>query len=268
MFAEVTHASRPGSGRPNEDLVIAGPSWIVVLDGATAAPGVDSGCVHDVPWLVARLGSALAAGLTAGRLPPRVAGGERLVDGGDGTPLAGILEAAIEATMAAHFGTCDLGNPDSPSTTVAMVRSVRGRVEYLVLGDSPVVFALADGGVRVVSDDRLEGLPGGRPYTVELVRRMRNAPGGFWVAGSRSEAARQGVCGAVAGARGVAVLTDGVSRLVEWYGWGWGDVVAALEGQGPEAVIRAVRELERSRGPQRGKRHDDATVAWGRVGQD
>ncbi|MGW0203123.1 hypothetical protein [Nonomuraea sp. NPDC003201] len=30
MFAEVACASRPGSGRPNEDLVIAGPSWIVV----------------------------------------------------------------------------------------------------------------------------------------------------------------------------------------------------------------------------------------------
>ncbi|MEQ4722625.1 protein phosphatase 2C domain-containing protein [Nonomuraea sp. B19D2] len=251
MFAEVTHASRPGSGRPNEDLVIAGPSWIVVLDGATAAAEVDSGCVHDVPWLVARLGGALAAGLSQSR-----------------TPLAGILEAAIEATVAAHSGTCDLGNPDSPSTTVAMVRSVRGRVEYLVLGDSPVVFALADGGVRVASDDRLEGLPGGRPYTVELVRRMRNAPGGFWVAGSRPEAARQGVCGAVADVRGVGVLTDGVSRLVEWYGWSWRDVVAVLEGQGPEAVIRAVRELERSRGPLRDKRHDDATAAWGRVRQD
>ncbi|MEV1178778.1 protein phosphatase 2C domain-containing protein [Nonomuraea sp. NPDC049784] len=253
MFAEVTYASRPGSERPNEDLVIAGPSWIVVLDGATAAAGVDSGCVHDVPWLVARLGSALAAGLVADR--PE-------------TSLTGMLEAAIETTMAAHSGTCDLDNPDSPSATVAMVRDVRGRVEYLVLGDSPVVFKPAGGGVKVVSDDRLEGLPGGRPYTVELVRRMRNAPGGFWVAGSRPEAARQGMCGAVADVRGVGVLTDGVARLVEWYGWSWGDLVTALEGEGPEAVIRAVRELERTRGPVRGKRHDDATVAWGRVGQD
>ncbi|MEV4573515.1 protein phosphatase 2C domain-containing protein [Nonomuraea jabiensis] len=250
MFAKVTWASRPGSGRPNEDLVLAGPSWIVVLDGATAVPGVAGGCAHDVPWLVGRLGDALAAGLGADH----------------DRPLAEILEAAIETTMAAHSGTCDLDDPDSPSSTVAMVRAGRNGVEYLVLGDSPVVFSMAGGGVRVVSDDRVEGLPGGRPYTVELVRRMRNVPGGFWVAGSRPEAARQGLCGVVADARGVGVLTDGVSRLVEWYGWSWRDLVTALDGQGPEAVIAAVRELERRRGPVRGKRHDDATAAWTRVG--
>lgn len=249
MFAEITYATRPGSERPNEDLVIAGPSWIVVLDGATAAAGVDSGCVHDVAWLVGRLGGALASGLAA--------------DGG--ASLAEILESAIEATGAAHSGTCDLGNPDSPSATVAMVR-VRGRVEYLVLGDSPVVFSLAGGGVRVVDDNRLERLPGGRPYTVELVRRMRNAPGGFWVAGARPEAARESVTGAVDGVRGVGVFTDGVARLVEWYGWSWEEVLELLEGGGPEAVIGAVRELEAGRGPIRGKRHDDATAAWGRVG--
>ncbi|TMR13565.1 hypothetical protein ETD86_30600, partial [Nonomuraea turkmeniaca] len=79
MFAEVTYATCPGSAEPNEDLVIAGPSWIIVLDGATAAAGVDSGCVHDVPWLVARLGGALAARLTVG----------------DDTPLARVLEGAI-----------------------------------------------------------------------------------------------------------------------------------------------------------------------------
>ncbi|MGW6505380.1 protein phosphatase 2C domain-containing protein, partial [Nonomuraea angiospora] len=152
MFAEVAWASRPGSGRPNEDLVLAGPSWIVVLDGATAVPGAAGGCAHDVPWLVRRLGDALAAGLGADR----------------DAPLAGILEAAIATTVAAHSGTCDLDDPDSPSSTVAMVRAGRNGVEYLVLGDSPVVFSLADGGVRAVSDGRVEALPGGRPYTVEL----------------------------------------------------------------------------------------------------
>ncbi|MFG1707325.1 protein phosphatase 2C domain-containing protein [Nonomuraea sp. M3C6] len=251
MFAEVTYASRAGSARPNEDLVVAGPSWIVVLDGATAAAGVDSGCVHDVAWLVGRLGGALASALAAEC---------------DGT-LARILEAAIEETMAAHSGTCDLGNPDSPSSTVAMVRGGRNGVEYLVLGDSPVALSMVGGGVRVVSDERVEGLPGGRPYTVELVRRMRNAPGGFWVAGARPEAARHAVCGAVdvGEVRGAGVVTDGVARLVEWYGWSWGDVLAALETGGPGALIEAVRELEVSRGPVRGKRHDDATAAWLRV---
>jgi hypothetical protein len=238
MFAEIVYATRPGSERPNEDLVIAGPSWIVVLDGATAAAGVDSGCVHGVAWLVARLGGALADGLCAGD---------------DASP-AEILEAAIERTRSAHGGACDLANPDSPSSTVAMVRSVRGRLEYLVLGDSPVVFALAGGGVRVVSDDRLERPPAGRPYSVELVRRMRCAPGGFWVAGARPEAAGHGVGGAVDAreVRGAGVFTDGAARLVEWYGWSWDDVLTVLTGQGPGALIGAVRELERSRRPVRG----------------
>ncbi|MEO3868162.1 protein phosphatase 2C domain-containing protein [Nonomuraea sp. B12E4] len=251
MFAEVAHASRAGSERPNEDLVIAGPSWAVVLDGATAAPGVDSGCAHEVAWLVGRLGGALAARLAAGHA---------------GT-LAGLLEQAIEEVCAAHRGTCDLRNPDSPSSTVAMVRGARGRVEYLVLGDSPVAFLRADGRVEVACDERLERLPGGRPYSVELVRRLRNAPGGFWVAGALPAAARQAVCGSVAarGVRGVGVFTDGVGRLVDWYGWSWGDVLAAVESEGPGAVLGAVRELEIARGPVRGKRHDDASAAWLRL---
>ncbi|TDD23012.1 protein phosphatase 2C domain-containing protein [Nonomuraea diastatica] len=248
MFTEVTYATSAGSRRRNEDLVIAGPSWIVVLDGATAAAGVDSGCAHDVPWLVARLGGALAVRLATGR----------------GDTLAAILESSIEELAAAHGGGCDLGNPDSPSSTVAMARADRGRVDYLVLGDSPVVCSLADGGVLAVVDDRLERLPGGRPYSLELVRRMRNAPGGFWVAGARPEAARESVCGEVAAA-GVAVLTDGVARLVDWYGWSWADVPAALAARGPAALVAAVRELESARGPVSGKPHDDATVAWGRL---
>ncbi|SDI36060.1 protein phosphatase 2C domain-containing protein [Nonomuraea jiangxiensis] len=251
MFAEVTHSSRAGSERPNEDLVLAGPSWAVVLDGATAAPGVDSGCAHDVAWLVGRLGSALAAGLAAGH---------------NGS-LAGLLEQAVEEVCATHRGTCDLRNPDSPSSTVAMVRGARGRVEYLVLGDSPVAFLRADGRAEVVSDERLDRLPGGRPYSVELVRRLRNARGGFWVAGALPEAARQAVCGSVAAhdLRGVGVFTDGATRLVDWYGWSWGDLLAAMESSGPAAVLGAVRELEAARGPVRGKRHDDATAAWLRL---
>ncbi|UBU17767.1 protein phosphatase 2C domain-containing protein [Nonomuraea gerenzanensis] len=250
MFAEITYATRPGSRRPNEDLVVAGPSWIVVLDGATAAPGVDGGCAHDVAWLVGRLGGALAARLARD----------------DAAPLAEVLESAIEETRAAHSGACDLGNPDSPSATVAMVR-VGGRVEYLVLGDSTVVLSQVGGQAVAVSDDRLERLPGGRPYSLELVRRMRNAPGGFWVAGARPEAARHSVTGtADAGeVRGVGVFTDGVARLSEWYGWSWESVLDVLDCRGAEAVIAAVRELEATRGPVRGKRHDDATAAWGRL---
>ncbi|MCK2219302.1 protein phosphatase 2C domain-containing protein [Actinomadura sp. ATCC 31491] len=254
MFAEVSCASAPGSaGRPNEDLVIAGPSWAVVLDGATAPAGVDSGCAHDVPWLVARLGGALAARLSAG---PRT-----------GTPLTGVLEEAIAATMGAHGSGCDLGNPDSPSATVALARVAGGRLEYLVLGDSPVLLATAGGGVRVVADDRLERLPGGRPYSLELVRSLRNTPEGFWVAAARPEAARQAVTGSVPlrELRAAGLCTDGVTRLVDRYGWSWDTLAAELESRGPRAVIDEVRALEAGSGVVRGKLHDDATAVWARV---
>ncbi|MEU1724438.1 protein phosphatase 2C domain-containing protein [Nonomuraea sp. NPDC005692] len=248
MFTEVRYATRPGSARPNEDLAVAGPSWAVVLDGATAAAGAGGGCAHGVAWLVGRLGGALAAGLAAGGR----------------SSLADILAEAISVTMGAHSGTCDLGDPDSPSATVAMMRLGGGVVEYLVLGDSPVVLARAGGGAEVIGDDRVERLPGGRPYSPALVRRMRNAEGGFWVASTRPEAAGQAVSGVVeaSGLLGAGLFTDGVTRLVEWYGWSWEAVLAELVGGGPGAVISAVRGLEVERGAVRGKPHDDATALW------
>lgn len=64
----IAYETAAAPGRPhNEDFVVAGPDWVAVLDGATAPAGVASGCVHDVPWLVARLGGALAHRLATGR---------------------------------------------------------------------------------------------------------------------------------------------------------------------------------------------------------
>nr|WP_055502479.1 protein phosphatase 2C domain-containing protein [Nonomuraea pusilla] len=249
MFTRVSYAIRAGSaGRPCEDLAVAGPSWAVVIDGATAPPGPGGGCVHGVAWLAARLGGALAAGLSA---RPE-------------TGLAELLSDAVTAVTAAHGGACDLDDPDSPSATVCVVRLSGDRLHYLVLGDSPVAFLRRDGTAEVVADDRLERLPGGRPYPLELVRRLRNAPGGFWVAGNRPEAAGQALAGAVDARElaGVGLFTDGVARLADWYGWSWESVLTRLAGEGPEALIAAVRELERTRGPVWGKLHDDATALW------
>lgn len=243
----VTEAA-PVPGRENEDHVVCGPDWAVVLDGATPWPGVDSGCRHGVPWLVGRLGGALARSLAA-REP---------------ATLTELLEAAIRDTMAAHAGTCDLGNPSSPSATVAIVRR-RGEVlDHLVLCDSPVVLRRTDGSVLVVHDDRTERLPGGRPYTYELVESMRNRPGGFWVASNRPEAAREALTGStpVASLDGVLVCTDGVSRLVEWYGHAWEDVTAIAAKDGPARLVELVRRAEREQGPRSGKVHDDATAVW------
>jgi hypothetical protein len=117
------------AARRNEDYAAAGPDWAVVLDGATHFDGVDTGCIHDVPWLVGHLAAALAARLILGP-----------------ANLPEILASAIEATCSAHADTCDLANPDSPSSTVALVRSTGTAIEYLVLGDSPVILVIPRSG--------------------------------------------------------------------------------------------------------------------------
>lgn len=243
----VAYATRPAPGKQvNEDYVVAGPEWAVVLDGATAHVGVDTGCRHDVAWLVRGLAGALAARLAA------TANGS----------LTELLAGAIEEVRTAHGGRCDLGNPDSPSSTVAVTRHRRGVLECLVLADSPIVVRRRDGSIRVVDDDRLERLPGGRPYTPAHVRAHRNRTGGFWVAGAVPEAAYEAVTATfpVAELDTVAMFTDGVTRLVGHYGHDWPGMVGALRSRGPDHLIESVRAAERARPPAGAKPHDDATA--------
>jgi hypothetical protein len=244
---QISFSTRAGSRRANEDHVVCGPDWAVVLDGATPVPGTDSGCRHGVPWLVHRLAAALAGRLTLG---------------GPGS-LAATLAAAIGEVRDAHAGTCDLANPDTPSSTAALARVRGGVLEYLVLCDSPIVLRRADGGIELIADDRLARLPGGRPYPPGLVRAHRNRPGGFWVASTDPAAADQAVTGStdLATVKDAALVTDGVTRLADWYGYGWTEILATLAGQGPDALLDLVRAAERADPRPRVKRHDDATVA-------
>jgi hypothetical protein len=247
----IAHASQGAPGRAsadNEDYACAGPSWAVVLDGATQPDGVDGGCVHGVRWLVRRLAAAIGAALT-------------LEDPGS---LAEILAAAIEAARAAHDGACDLGNPDSPSSTVAMVRVASGVLDYLVLADSAIVLRQAGGDCTVISDDRVARLPGGRPYTPELVRSVRNRPGGFWVASTEPQAAGQAVTGTapLAGMAEAGLFSDGVTRLTERYGDSWPAIFGRLRTTGPDRLIADLRRTERADPRPPAKRHDDATAVY------
>jgi hypothetical protein len=244
--SDITFATRAAPGVVNEDYVAAGPDWAVVLDGATAPAGVDSGCVHDVAWLVHRLAAALSAGLA----------------GSTGESLGDVLAAAIKQVCAAHADTCDLANPDSPSSTVALARWGRGRLECLVLADSPIVVHLRDGSIAVVEDDRIMRLPGGPPYTLELVRAQRNRPGGFWVASTSQAAAYEAVTATFPEEEvdAVAMLTDGVTRLIDRYRRTWRDVMEELRTGGPDHVIDLVRAAELAEPAGRGKAHDDATA--------
>jgi protein phosphatase 2C-like protein len=232
----------------NEDLVLTGPDFVVVMDGASAPYGLDSGCKHDVAWLVRRLAAELAVPLVAHSR----------------APLADILADAIAGVCRQHEATCDLSNPDSPSSTVSIVRAIDDRLDHLVLADSPVVLRTTDGRLDVVLDNRIELLP---EYTLETVRRLRNQPGGFWVASTRPKAAYEAISGSTdrSTADLVVLLTDGASRYAERYGHSWTELVELVEHDGPQALIDQVRAADERApvGSFRGKRRDDATaVLW------
>jgi hypothetical protein len=171
---------------------------------------------------------------------------------------------STKATCAAHADTCDLANPDSPST-VAMARVSETGLEYLVLGDCAVVLKTGDR-VTAVTDDRVDHLrPGGRPYTPALVRSKRNVPGGLWVASISPRAAYEARAGTADRPAQVALLTDGVTRLVNHYGHGWPEMLAVLDRDGPAALVQRVRDAERTSPPPArgyGKHHDDATAVY------
>lgn len=227
----------------NEDLVVTGPDFAVVLDGATAPKGVESGCRHDVPWLVKQLAQQLA--------PPLLTQSS--------ASLPDMLADAIAAVRATHADTCDVSNPDSPSSTVSMVRLHTDHVEHLVLADSPVVMRSPDGKVTVHSDARIDRLP---ERTLEAVRRLRNRPGGFWAASTAPEAAYEAVTGTTdrADVDVIAILSDGASRFTERYGHSWDELLDVLTVDGPRRLIDRVREHDAACAAPGWKRYDDASA--------
>jgi hypothetical protein len=92
------------------------------------------------------------------------------------------------------------------------------------------------------------------------------SPGGYWVAGAKP-AAYEAVAGSLPRSliTRAALLSDGVSCLVERYGAGdWSWLLTVLQDEGPGRLIARARELEGSdpagaRWP-RYKASDDATA--------
>jgi hypothetical protein len=268
---EVSFASWPGSlSKSNEDFVAASPSVAVVLDGLTAPSPLGTGCLHGTPWFVAQLGTQLVSAATTARHQP----------------LQDLVASAITRVADSHAHTCDLDNPGTPSSSLAILREQDQRVEYLLLSDSVIVL---DGpsGLTVVTDRRVDavarqehlatrehpiGSPAHQDHVHELVaaqRRYRNQPDGYWVAGAKPAAAYQAVTGSRPHCQlnCAALLTDGVSCLVELYAVvDWPELLGGMQQHGPAHVISRVREVEDAdpigaRWP-RYKRSDDATAAF------
>jgi hypothetical protein len=268
---KVMMASSPGhAGQPNEDFVGAVPGAVVLLDGA-GIPGTDSICSHGVAWYSHTLGATLLGQLS--REP--------------GTDLVAALADSIGQVSGQHRHTCDIANPSSPQSTVAIIRFDEDRLDFLVLADVFVVLDSSESGPQVVTDSRevsvrsecssvLRGLPPGTPEyereklsVIEALRARRNQSGGYWIAKDDPHAAMQAVTGSVPLGQPIvaALLSNGASRVVDPYRLAeWPAVLNLMRTQGPDEILRRVREAEtetRATGSVPDIRlPDDATVAY------
>ena len=261
MVAEAAGVGLDGRERPTEDRVMLLPHAVLLADGVTALRDDQ----RSGGWYAGQLCTTLARHLTA----------DPTAD------LRAVLSTAI-TDLAREYA---LVPGDAPSSTIAMLRWTGDRVDALVLADSPVI-AFTHTGVDPLVDDRIAGLlPGGYrqrlrsgggygPDHVAAVRtsgvttdRLRNVPGGFWVAEADPAAAAEARVRTWPRGEVTAVLltSDGVSCGVDDYHlFDWPDVLALAVDRGPAAVLTEVRDAEHAdpdglRWP-RPKRHDDQAL--------
>jgi hypothetical protein len=227
-----------------------------------------TGCIHDVRWYVRQLGAALSHELATP------------------TDLRQCLANAISTVTAAHADTCDITHSGTPSATVAIVRERDNALGYLVLSDTTIIFDCYTD-LHIITDDSVEqvavtelnasrrqraGTPAHDKRLHDLIaaqRRLRNTSEGYWLAGTRPEAADYAITGSVplTDLRRAALLSDGAAQLVEPFQiTDWLGFLDILNKRGPRQLIGQISEAEAS-GPDgqrwpRHKPHDDATIAY------
>jgi hypothetical protein len=165
-------------------------------------------------------------------------------------------------------------------------RALDDRADYLALADATLLLDTVDG-LKVVSDERVHQLAAKeraaanqvsagsalklrrRVQLTRALRRARNRPGGYWVAAADPRAASQAVTGTLPGRslHRAVLLSDGASRLVDLFELAtWEELLALLDENGPEELLRQVRAAEavdpESRQWPRTRRSDDATAVY------
>ncbi|WP_280253386.1 PP2C family serine/threonine-protein phosphatase [Nocardia abscessus] len=246
-----------------EDRLLVTRRTVAVLDGATSyGPDVPPATLY-VDTLADQL--------------------YRTID--DETALPDVLREAIRSTAE----ELDLQPGAAPSSTVAIVRIDGNALDYLVLGDSPIIIGRADGSVRTVADTRLADLqlPESAAYRERLKRGSgyderhrgllrslqrrgranRNREGGYWIAEADPKAASKAITlrTPVDGIHWVVLATDGAANPIAALGISWHDV-ARLGKPELDGLLAQCHRWESSVDPDgqyqpRSKRHDDKTIA-------
>ncbi|MBN7794507.1 protein phosphatase 2C domain-containing protein [Microbacterium esteraromaticum] len=202
-------------GRESEDACALGEGIAVVVDGAGLPKSSRRGCGHSVAWYARMLAEAFRV-----RLEDRT------------TRMTDALAGAIGEVTAAHADACDLAL-GSPSATVAAWRITGDQIEHLVLCDASIVVVTADGGVREITDARIDDAVRRRAAQLaaqagiaeapaemrfRALDQMRNVDGGFWCAHTDPGAARHALTGRtpVADLRAIVAASDGGTRGYQW----------------------------------------------------
>lgn len=239
-------ATLPGSPtRPNEDLALASPHALVLLDGAGGPAELASGCTHGTAWFVRHLGSHL----------------HHLMATRPDHALAALLGEAITAVAALH-PACDLDHPGTPSATVVALRPSARGWEWLVLGDSTLLLQSPEGEVLVVCDDRIDHVAPAektemerhrigtldhqraRVAKVARERELRNTRGGFWAAAADPGATAQALTGMAPALARAALMSDGAARWLGFTGRTPTDLMAEVSVHGPAHLVDQVRRFE------------------------
>ncbi|WP_432901282.1 hypothetical protein ACQP1S_30115 [Micromonospora matsumotoense] len=180
-----------------------------------------------------------------------------------------------------HRDSCDLAHPGSPCSTVAVVRQIGESLEYLILSDSILALDIIGNEPLVVQDKAVESFAsssakaasaaGNKRDTdalftlIQEQQKVRNQPGGYWVAQVNPAAAEHAKSGIASDVRGAALLSDGAALLVtDFNAMDWPSLLEISYDLGPAKLIAMTREFE-DRDPYgmvwpRYKHRDDATA--------
>lgn len=259
-------ATRPGTGKSNQDRVRRLPDGVAVLDGASS----EWPSQRDGGWYAENLASELELAVADPAARSR--------------ELRSVLEEAISA-VATRMGE------DRPSCTVGLARWDSDELELLILGDITAVVYLNNGELVVVTDERLDAVAPelrraykeslragngfGRQHRSHLAtlqaaqRSMRNIPGGYWIAEADPKAAGHAYRHTfpLPKVAALLVVTDGVSKAITQYQlMDWRHVRTVVANDGPEELFDQICRAEEldpdGRRWPRGKQQDDKTLAF------